>query len=68
MTTIPLRIRLLTAAAAVTITLALFQTVASFSRPTTIEQLAQANKAAVTVASVRAAGPERSIMKGTWVR
>ena len=53
MTPTPLRIRLLTAAAAVTITFVLFQSVASFSRPTAIEQLAQAKRATVTVAAAR---------------
>jgi hypothetical protein len=57
MTRTSLRIRLLTAGAALTITFALFQTVASFSRPTAIEQLAQAKKATVTVASVREPAP-----------
>jgi hypothetical protein len=49
-----LRVRLLTASAAVTITFTLFHAVASLSRPTAIEQLAQAKKAAVTVASAQA--------------
>jgi len=51
MTPTPLRIRLLTAATAVTITFVLFHSVASFSRPTTIEQVAQAEKATMTVAA-----------------
>jgi hypothetical protein len=46
-------IRVLTAAAALTITLAVFHSVASLARPTAIEQLAQAKKAAVTVASAQ---------------
>jgi hypothetical protein len=53
MTRTSLRIRLLTASAALAITFMLFQTVASFSRPTAIEQLAQAKKATVTVALAR---------------
>lgn len=53
MTPNPLRIRLLTAAAALAITGVLFQSVASFSRPTAIEQVAQAKKASVTVAAAR---------------
>jgi hypothetical protein len=44
-------IQLLSAGAAVAITFALFHNVASLSRPTAIEQLAQAKKATVTVAS-----------------
>jgi hypothetical protein len=50
-------IRLLTAGAALTITFVLFHNVASFARPTAIEQVAQAKKATVTIASVRAAAP-----------
>jgi hypothetical protein len=57
MNTTSLRIRLLTAGAAVTITFVLFQTVASFSRPTAIEQVALAKKATVTLASVREPAP-----------
>ena len=53
MTPTSLRIRFLTAAGAVTITLVLFQSIASFSRLTAIEQLAQAKKATVTVAAAR---------------
>jgi hypothetical protein len=56
MTTPSLRVCLSTAVAAAAITFALFQTVASCARPTTIEQLAQAKKAAVTVASVGPVG------------
>ncbi len=51
MTTTSLRIRLLNGAAALAITVTLFHSVASLSRPTAIEQLAHAKKAAVTVAS-----------------
>ena len=53
MTPTTLRTRLVCAASAVAITLVLFQTVASFSRPTAVEQLAQAKKATVTVAIAR---------------
>jgi hypothetical protein len=53
MTPTSLPIRLCTAAAAVMITFVLFEAVASFSRPTAIEQLAQAKKATVTVAAAR---------------
>ena len=51
-------IRLLSAGAALAITFALFHNVASLSRPTAIEQLAQAKKATVTVASARQALPQ----------
>jgi hypothetical protein len=44
-------IRLACAVAAVAITGVLFQTVASFSRPTAIEKMALAKKAMVTVAA-----------------
>lgn len=44
-------IRLLGGVAALAVTFALFHNVASLARPTAIEQLAQAKKAAVTVAS-----------------
>ena len=44
-------IRLICAVAAVAITGTLFQTVASFSRPTAIEQMALAKKNTVTVAT-----------------
>ena len=50
-------IRLLSAGAALAITFALFHNVASLARPTAIEQLAQAKKATVTVASAREAAP-----------
>jgi ABC-type enterochelin transport system permease subunit len=49
--------RLLIAAAALTITGVLFQTVASFARPTAIEQVAQAKKSTLTVASAHEAAP-----------
>jgi hypothetical protein len=48
-------IRLLIAAVALTITSVLFHGVASLARPTAIEQVAQAKKATVTIASVREA-------------
>ena len=48
-------IRVLAAGAALTITFVLFHTVASFSRPTAIEQLAQAKKSTVTLATREAA-------------
>jgi hypothetical protein len=51
MTPTPLRIRLLSAATAVMITFVLFHSVAAFSRPTAIEQVAQAKKATVSVAA-----------------
>jgi ABC-type enterochelin transport system permease subunit len=44
-------VRLLCAVAAVAITGVLFQTVASFARPTAIEQMALAKKATVIIAS-----------------
>ena len=53
MTPISTRTRLVVAAIAVAITGVLFQSVASMSRPTSIEQIALAKKTAVTVASVR---------------
>ena len=51
-------IRLLSAGAAVAITFALFHNVASMARPTAIEQLAQAKKAIVTVASAHQVLPQ----------
>jgi hypothetical protein len=51
MTPNPLRIRLVSAGAALAITVALFQSVASFARPTGIEQLAQAKKTTVVIAA-----------------
>jgi hypothetical protein len=53
MTPTSLRTRLVAAGTALTITFALFHSVASFSRPTAIEQLAQAKNAIVTVAAAR---------------
>ena len=50
-------IRFLSASAAIAITFAAFQGVASMARPTTIEQLAHAKKPTVTVASARDAAP-----------
>jgi hypothetical protein len=50
-------LRLLSAGAALTITFVLFHSVASLARPTAIEQLAQAKKATVTIASVREVAP-----------
>ena len=47
-------IRLLSAGAALAITFALFHNVASFARPTAIEQLAQAKKTTLTVAAAHA--------------
>ena len=46
-------IRLLSAGAAVTVAFALLHGVASMARPTAMEQLAQAKKESVTVASAR---------------
>jgi hypothetical protein len=51
MTPTTLRTRLLCAVSALTITLVLFQTVASFAQPTAVEQVAQAKRATVTVAA-----------------
>ncbi|HSC64112.1 MAG TPA: hypothetical protein VLD35_10785 [Caldimonas sp.] len=53
MTPNPLRIRFLIACAAMAITGLLVQSVASFARPTAIEQVALAKKATVTVAAAR---------------
>jgi hypothetical protein len=50
-------IRLLSAGAALTVTFALLHSVASLAQPTAIEQLAQAKKASVTLASARDAAP-----------
>jgi hypothetical protein len=50
-------IRLLTAGVALTITSVLFHGVASLARPIAIEQVAQAKKSTVTIASVREAAP-----------
>ena len=50
--------RLLSAGAALAITFALFHNVASMARPTAIEQLAQAKKSTVTVATARQALPQ----------
>jgi hypothetical protein len=49
--------RLLSAAAALTITSLLFQAVASFARPTALEQVALATKSTLTVASARQVAP-----------
>ena len=46
-------VRLICVIAAVTITGVLFQSVASFARPTAIEQMALAKKSTVTVAAAR---------------
>jgi len=50
-------IRLLSAGAALTIAITLLHGVASMAQPTAIEQLAQAKKASVTVASARETTP-----------
>ena len=50
-------IRLFTAVAALAITFALCQSVASLARPTAIEQLVQTKKATVTVASAHQPAP-----------
>jgi hypothetical protein len=50
--------RFLSAAAALAITFALFHNVASLARPIAIEQLAQAKKATVTVATAHQAAPQ----------
>ena len=51
-------LRVLAAGAALGVTFVLFHSVASFARPTSIEQVAQAKKATVTVASVRQVLPQ----------
>lgn len=48
------RIRLLSATVSIAITFALFHNVASLARPTAVEQLAQATKATVTIATAQA--------------
>ena len=53
MTPHPLPLRLLIASAAVAITGLLFQSVASFARPTAIEHVALTKKATITVAAAR---------------
>lgn len=53
MNRISLRIRLVTACAALTTTFVLFHTVATFSRPVAIEQMALAKKSLVIVAAAR---------------
>jgi hypothetical protein len=46
--------RLLSATVSIAITFALFHNVASLARPTAVEQLAQATKATVTIATAQA--------------
>jgi hypothetical protein len=53
MTPTTLRTRLLCAGSALTITLVLFQAIATFARPTALEQMASADRHAMTVAVAR---------------